>query len=341
MSVSSDPCVIVPPDSRIACSTTSRVGEVEKERDQIGEALVERGHVDVGRIEKRRPQSVEQRVRRLVRDDVVAERGADQAALEREAGRFLSGAEVAERQVAGFTAVAGVDASEAERPHDEAQRPVGGSHRRPRDVPAERASECGVREAADGIHHLHVETAVGRCRREPAREEEMWIVEIERLGPIQRELLWSALTVDREERPDRTRLQLLVRHEHRGDAAQAVGHRRVERVDPQRPDERRARVALIRPDGGLKAYAVAHVVRLDHGRGRLLRLRGLWRSCFPGRATGHEEPYPFRCICYPAACVRTTSRSGDRSTIRKATPPSRARTTTAPSSSCQLAGCSM
>ena len=59
------------------------VGEVEEQRDEIGERLVERRHVHVGRIHERRAQPVEQRVRRLVRDDVVAERGADQAVAER------------------------------------------------------------------------------------------------------------------------------------------------------------------------------------------------------------------------------------------------------------------
>ncbi len=77
-----------------------RIGEVQEERDEIREALVERWNVDVGRIEERRAQAVEQRVRRFVRDDVVAERRADEAALQREARGFLVGAEVAERQVA-------------------------------------------------------------------------------------------------------------------------------------------------------------------------------------------------------------------------------------------------
>ena len=221
---------------------------------------MERRHVDVGRVEKRRPQAIEQRMRRLVGDDVVAEGGADQPAFEREAGRLLSGAEVAERQVAGLAAVAGIGAAEAERPDDEPQRPIRGRGRGPRDVPAERPPERTVREAADGIDHLHVEPAVGRSRRQAAREEQVRIVEVERLGA---KLLGCAQTVDREERPDRARLQLLVRHHHRGDAAHAVGYRRVEGVDPQRPDERSARVALIGPEPGLKAYAVADVVRLD------------------------------------------------------------------------------
>ena len=101
-----------------------RVGEVQEERDEIREAFVKRRHVDVGRIEERRSQAVEQRVRRFVRDDVVAERRADQAAAQREAGGLLVGAEVAERQVAGFAAVAGVAPDETERPDDQPQRSV-------------------------------------------------------------------------------------------------------------------------------------------------------------------------------------------------------------------------
>ena len=94
---------------------------------------------------------------------------------------FSSGAEVAEREVAGFAAVAGVGAAEAERPHDEPQRPIGRRRRRPRDVPPEGAPERRVGEAADGVHHLQVEAAVGRRRRQAAREEQVRIVEVERL----------------------------------------------------------------------------------------------------------------------------------------------------------------
>ena len=73
--------MIVPPRVANRLLDDVRVGEVQEQRDQIGEAFVKRRHVDVGRIEKRRPQPVEQRMRRLVGDDVVAERGADEAAL--------------------------------------------------------------------------------------------------------------------------------------------------------------------------------------------------------------------------------------------------------------------
>ena len=89
MSVSSDPCVMRAAGLANRLLDDLGVGEVEEERDEIGEPFVERRHVDVGRIEERRAQPVEQRVRRLVRDDVVAERRADEAALQREARGFL------------------------------------------------------------------------------------------------------------------------------------------------------------------------------------------------------------------------------------------------------------
>ena len=65
-----------------------------------------------------------------------------EAALQREARGFLVGAEVAERQVAGFAAVSGVGAVETERPDHEPQRSIGRRRRRPGDVAAERAAEA-------------------------------------------------------------------------------------------------------------------------------------------------------------------------------------------------------
>ena len=181
MSVSSDPRgdrAVVLPNGLL---DDVGVAEVEEQRDQVGKTLVERGHVDVGRIEKRRAQAIEQRMRCLVSDDVVAERRADETALQREPRRLLVRAEVAEREVAGFAAVAGVGAAEAERPHDEPQwTAIGRRRRRPRDVPPEGAPECRVGKAADGVHHLQVEAAVGRRGRQAAREEQVRIVEVER-----------------------------------------------------------------------------------------------------------------------------------------------------------------
>ena len=62
------------------------IGEVQEQRDQIGEALMKRRHVDVGRFHERRAQAVEQRMRRFVRDDVMAQGRADESACHRESG---------------------------------------------------------------------------------------------------------------------------------------------------------------------------------------------------------------------------------------------------------------
>ncbi len=57
-----------------------RVGEVLEERDDVGERLVEGVHVGVGRLVEARMHAVEQRVRGLVRDDVVRQAGEDERA---------------------------------------------------------------------------------------------------------------------------------------------------------------------------------------------------------------------------------------------------------------------
>ena len=157
-----------------------RVREVEEQRHEIGEPFVERRHVDVGRDEKHRPQAVEQRVRGLVHDDVVAQGRADQTLPHHESGRVGTGVEIAERQIAALAAVAGIAAAKAERPDDQPQRTVGGHGGRPGDVAAERAPEGRVGQAADGIDHLQMKVAVQRRRREAARQQQVGIVEIER-----------------------------------------------------------------------------------------------------------------------------------------------------------------
>ena len=48
--------------------------EVLEQRDEVGERLVEREHVGIARLVEAAMDAVEQRVRRLVRDDVVTGR---------------------------------------------------------------------------------------------------------------------------------------------------------------------------------------------------------------------------------------------------------------------------
>ena len=56
------------------------LGEDRQQRDDVGEALVKRRLVRVGRIEVALAQRVDQRVRRLVHDDVVREARVDRDA---------------------------------------------------------------------------------------------------------------------------------------------------------------------------------------------------------------------------------------------------------------------
>jgi hypothetical protein len=152
---------------------------MQEERDQIGEALVKGGNIHVGGDLKERSQPVEQRVRRLVHDDVVTERCTDQPLSHHETGRVVSRREIAEREIAGFAAVSRIRAAEAEWANREPQRPALGRRGRPGDIASERLPEGRVGEAADGVDHLHVEVTVNRGRRQPAREQQRRIVEVE------------------------------------------------------------------------------------------------------------------------------------------------------------------
>src|SRR5262245_5282413 len=113
---------------------------MKEQGNQVGEALVERGHVDVGRFHERGAQGVEQRMRGLVRDDVVAEGRGDQAALDGKAGGPAAGPEVAERQVAGLAAVPGVRPAD-EGPYFQPERPFRAGRDGPRDLTAKRTLE--------------------------------------------------------------------------------------------------------------------------------------------------------------------------------------------------------
>ena len=143
----------------------------------------------------------------------------------------------------------------------------------------------------------------------------MRVVEVERLGA---QLVRSAETVHRKERPDRARLQLLVGDGRRRHAAHAVGYRRIERVDAERTNERRSRVALVRAHRRLKTHAVADVEQL-HGRGSRLWL-SLRRLASPLLSHSCLALLAIVRCAYPFRRTRTTNRSGDRSTMRNSVP---------------------
>ena len=85
----------------------ARIGEVLEQRDDVGERLVEGEHILIHRLVEARVHAVEQRVRGLVRDDVVR-----QASEYGRAGRvpavFRRGLEIAEQQRLLLRAVIGV-----------------------------------------------------------------------------------------------------------------------------------------------------------------------------------------------------------------------------------------
>ena len=66
--------------ARDLVSQHARIGEVLEQRDDVGERLVEGGHVGVARLVEARMHAVEQRVRGFVRDDVVRQAGEDHRA---------------------------------------------------------------------------------------------------------------------------------------------------------------------------------------------------------------------------------------------------------------------
>jgi hypothetical protein len=204
---------------------------MQQERHQIGERFVKRGDVHIGRMQERRSQPVEQGVRDLVSDDVVAERRADQAIADDEARRVARGVEVAERHVPGFAVVAGVAPAEAEGPQDQPQRSVFCRRDGPSDVATESPSKGRVGQAADRVHHLEVKSAVRRRGWQPSADQQVRIVEVqhgrgERLGDL--------VDPHVEERSDRPRHQRLVGNLHRRNAAAPIGDGGIERVDPQR-----------------------------------------------------------------------------------------------------------
>ena len=72
--------------------------EVLEDGDDVGERLVEGDHVRIARVEHAAMHAVEDRVRHLVRDDVVREAGEDDAAGKLVARVGRRGVEVAEQQ---------------------------------------------------------------------------------------------------------------------------------------------------------------------------------------------------------------------------------------------------
>ena len=104
----------------LACQRL-RHREVLEQRDNVGESFVERRHVDIGPLGIAGMQPVEQRVRRLVRDDVVRDDAEDDRAAHDRAAA-VGGREIAEQQGDLLRIVVGVRLPQrvridSQRPH--------------------------------------------------------------------------------------------------------------------------------------------------------------------------------------------------------------------------------
>ena len=164
--------------------------EVLEQRDDVGKRLVEGADVGVGRREIAAVHAVEQRVRRLVRDDVVREAGEHHAARNVLGCFGLGGAEVAEQQRNLVRRVVGVRLAQRVRidaeAADEHRIVLAAPARRRRTVPpqaaaAERAFEVVDGQAGHGVDHLLVELRRAFTRRQPVLRQQAGIVEVHRL----------------------------------------------------------------------------------------------------------------------------------------------------------------
>ena len=195
--------------------------------------------------------AVEQRMRALVRDDVVRQAGKHRGAR-RVVGIPPGDREIPEQQRLLRRAVVGVLVAQrvridAQPPHEfhfpVVRRAVLGLEpaRRPQRHPAERALEMTDGAHGDGVDHLLVELRVALRGSEPVLREQAGIVEIDR------RIDHAARRIDVDDFEifsDRTRLQSVVAVALPGDPngdlldggrLGALGEARVECVDAQSP----------------------------------------------------------------------------------------------------------
>ena len=202
------------------------VREVLEDGDDVGEPLVEREHVGVGRIRVMRAEPLEHSVCRLVGDDVVRQCG--------------------EHDLVRAGSVPGSSASAAKYPNSSANR----SRRSRRSLrrtragrragaglpsPPERASEPALERLQHAhdhrVDHLLVEPRVGLGHVDAAVEQHVGIVEVDRLVEA---TVHRVVVDDRDQPPGGTRVHLLVHHIGDDRATASVDHR-IERQHSQRP----------------------------------------------------------------------------------------------------------
>jgi len=151
------------------------------------------------------------------------------------------------------------------------------------DFAAKRGLEAFQRFGCDGVHHLLVKARVGLGGVETFAQQQVRVVEIDRLV----ERLRAAVVIDdRETLADRTRLELFVAHADDEIVAEQPPQRRVERVHFQRAFRGRAefggRRIQIRPARRFRG------TRLRHAHSPKLRSRSLHPCAMRGALTCFE-----------------------------------------------------
>ena len=262
------------------------IGESLKQRDEIRKRFVEGEHIRVRRKHEARAKSVEQGVRYFMRHDVMRQRGAHHALWRFPPRHALVGPERAQAQLAALRIVVRVARGRDARSNAKSRWRLGTRTREaPRDLTSKGMTKSRVRRAAHRVRHLSPKQRIGWRRSASLRDQNVRIVEIERLG-------WrftvQPLVDHLEQRADRAGLERLIRHVDHRDRAVAPRRARVEREYTKRAIERIARIALVRLDltrandarrniEVLTATARARA-RAVAGHGRVWRIRRALRN---------------------------------------------------------------
>jgi hypothetical protein len=193
---------------------------VLEEGDDVGERFVEGEHIRVARFGEIGVQPVQERVRGLVRDDVVREAGKDQAARQVRPGVLGDRWKIAEEQGLLLGAVVGVGLPQCVRVDAKlAHELVYDTHawlvgsRRPQRAPAQRPLEV-----LDGRHGHRVNHLLVKLRR-ALRQWQSVLCQHERRVEVHRlvEAVAGRVVVDDlEVLALRSRFKLFPRHAQRG-----------------------------------------------------------------------------------------------------------------------------
>ncbi len=164
---------MLPDVEAIASRTTSSVGEMLEERDQIGEGFMPCEHVRVGGLRKVPAEPVHERMGDFVGDDVRRQAGEDHLAGQIGAGILQIGAVVAEQHRLARRVEVGVAA--LERVRNEAQLLVA----TPPETSAEIALESFDNARCDRVDDLLVRAWIALGRLQAILGEHVRLVEID------------------------------------------------------------------------------------------------------------------------------------------------------------------